>query len=42
MNECDKTAARELLAQARQELAARGISTRKLGRERLLASCRWV
>jgi hypothetical protein len=42
MTECAKTAARERLAQARQELAARGISTRGLGRERLLDACRWV
>jgi hypothetical protein len=42
MTECDKTAARERLAQARHELAAQGISTRALGRERLLEACRWV
>jgi hypothetical protein len=42
MTECVKTAARERLAQARQELAERGSSTRKLGRERLLEACKWV
>ena len=42
MTECVKTTARERLAQAREELAARGISTRQLGRERLLSACRWV
>jgi len=42
MTECVKTTARERLAQARQELAERGMSTRALGRERLLDACTWV
>jgi hypothetical protein len=42
MSEYEKTAARERLMAARRELAEQGISTRQLGRERLLASCRWV
>jgi hypothetical protein len=42
MTECDKKTAHERLAQARQELAQQGISTRGLGRERLLSACKWV
>jgi hypothetical protein len=42
MSECEKTAARERLARARRELTEQGISTRQLGRERLLEGCRWV
>jgi hypothetical protein len=42
MSECDKTAARERLMAARRELAEQGISTRALGRQRLLSACHWT